>query len=118
MVLSSDIGVHIDGFIALVAQTFAVPEKAGAAQSTPITGRAADAYAACLSAADAAFRSLRPGCKNTQVTDLIQKIAAEYKVTPVQGVLSHQLLKNKIDGDKVNTHSLIYTHSPLSFTHP
>jgi methionine aminopeptidase len=97
---SSDLGVHIDGYIALVAQTFAVPAAAGGATTAPIKGRAADAYAACLTAADAALRSLRPGNKNTAISELIQKIAAEYKVTPVQGVLSHQLLKNKIDGDK------------------
>lgn len=99
-VVKIDLGVHIDGYIALVAQTFAVPATAGTATTAPIKGRAADAYAACLTAADAALRSLRPGNKNTNISELIQKIAAEYKVTPVQGVLSHQLLKNKIDGDK------------------
>lgn len=99
-VVKVDIGVHIDGYIALVAQTFAVPAAAGSATTAPLKGRAADAYAACLVAADAALRSLRPGQKNTAISELIQKIAAEYKVSPVQGVLSHQLFKNKIDGEK------------------
>lgn len=100
-VVKIDLGVHIDGFIAQVAQTFAVPAKAGDAASAPLTGRAADAYAACLVAADAALRLLKPGNKNSQVSEIIQKVAAEYRVSPVQGVLSHQLLKGKIDGDKV-----------------
>lgn len=102
-IVKIDLGVHIDGFIAQVAQTFAVPaaSAAGSAATAPIKGRAADAYAAALIAADAALRLLKPGNKNTQVSEIIQKVAAEYRVQPVQGVLSHQLLKNKIDGDKV-----------------
>ncbi len=96
-----DLGVQIDGFVAVVAQTFAVPAKAGSAQTTPITGRAADAYAAALVAADAAFKLLRVGRKNTEITEMIQKVAAEYNVSPVQGVLSHSMPRNKIDGSKV-----------------
>jgi len=100
-IVKVDLGVHIDGFIAQVAQTFCVPASAGAAATTPLTGRAADAYAACLVAADAALRLLKPGNKNSQVSEIIQKVASEYSVNPVQGVLSHVLGKNKIDGDKV-----------------
>lgn len=98
--MRSDLGVHIDGYIAVVAQTIAVPEKAGDASATPLTGKAADAYAACLVAADAALRSLRVGNKNYPISELIGKVAAAYGVHPVQGVLSHQMTRNKIDGDK------------------
>lgn len=99
-IVKVDLGVQIDGYCAVVAQTFAVPAQAGGAQSTPLKGRAADAYAACLVAADAAFRSLKVGNKNYPISELIAKIAAEYNVTPVQGVLSHQMSRNTIDGNK------------------
>lgn len=32
---------------------------------------------------------------------MIQKVANEFKVTPVQGVLSHEMTRHVIDGDKV-----------------
>jgi curved DNA binding protein len=99
-IVKVDLGVHIDGFVALVAQTFAVPAQPGSAQSTPLTGRAADAYAACLVAADAALKSLRVGRKNQEVSELISKVASEFGVTPVQGVLSQTLTRHRLDGDK------------------
>jgi len=99
-IVKVDLGVHIDGYAAVVAQTFAVPEKAGSAQTTPLTGRAADAYAAALVAADAALKSLRVGRKNQDISELISKVAAEYGVTPVQGVLSQSMPRHKLDGDK------------------
>jgi len=99
-IVKIDLGVHIDGFVALVAQTFAVPAQPGSAQSTPLTGRAADAYAACLVAADAALKSLRVGRKNQEVSELISKVASEFGVTPVQGVLSQTLTRHRLDGDK------------------
>jgi hypothetical protein len=52
---SSDLGVHIDGYVALVATTVVV---GGAA---PVTGRAADAIMACKTAADVIIRMLQPG---------------------------------------------------------
>ena len=99
-IVKIDLGVQIDGYCAVVAQTIAVPATAGAAATTPIKGRAADAYAACLVAADAVYRSLKPGNKNYPISDLIAQIAKEYNVSPVQGVLSHLMTRNKIDGDK------------------
>jgi curved DNA binding protein len=98
--LCSDLGVHIDGYIAVAAQTFAVPATAGNAATTPISGRAADAYAAALISADTALKSLRPGNKNTAITELISKICGQFNVQPVQGVLSHIMPRNKIDGPK------------------
>lgn len=38
--------------------------------------------------------------QNYAITDAVQKIASEYKCKPIEGMLSHQLKKNKIDGEK------------------
>jgi len=100
-IVKVDLGVQIDGYVAVVAQTFAVPAKAGSAQTTPITGRAADAYAAALVAADAALKLLRVGRKNTEVSEVIAAVCKEYGVSAVQGVLSHTMPRGKIDGARV-----------------
>merc|ERR1719199_1945275 len=51
-------------------------------------------------AAEAALRLVQVGNTNTQVTEAFAKIAAEFKCKPVQGVLSHQLKKHVIDGNR------------------
>lgn len=88
-----DMGCHIDGFIAVVAHTHVLQEG-------PVTGRAADVIAATNAAAEVALRLLRPGRKNKDVTDAIQKVAAAYDCKIVEGVLSHQLKQFVIDGNK------------------
>lgn len=50
----SDMGCHIDGFIAVVAHTHVIQEG-------PITGRQADVIAAANTAAEVALRLVRPG---------------------------------------------------------
>ncbi|RMX46261.1 hypothetical protein pdam_00000709 [Pocillopora damicornis] len=60
-----DLGVHIDGYIAVVGHTIVV----GAS-------------------------------KNYTVTDQIQKVAEAFQCKPVEGMLSHQLKRNIIDGEK------------------
>lgn len=52
----SDMGCHIDGFIAVVAHTHVI-------QAGPVTGRAADVIAAANTAAEVALRLVRPGKK-------------------------------------------------------
>lgn len=91
-----DIGVHIDGFIACVAHTVVV----GASKENKITGRKADVLLAAYYAAEIAQRLVKPGNTNTQVTEAVQKVAEEFKCKPVEGMLSHQLQQNIIDGDK------------------
>ncbi|KAL4189772.1 hypothetical protein AMTRI_Chr08g208800 [Amborella trichopoda] len=89
-----DMGCHIDGFIAVVAHTHVLQEG-------PVTGRAADVIAAANTAAEVALRLVRPGRKNKDVTEAIQKVAAAYDCKIVEGVLSHQLKQFVIDGNKV-----------------
>lgn len=38
---------------------------------------------------------------NNEVTEVIQKVANAYEVAPLEGVLSHELKKHLIDGNKV-----------------
>ncbi|KAL7590189.1 hypothetical protein Lser_V15G39374 [Lactuca serriola] len=93
-ILKIDMGCHIDGFIAVVGHTHVL-------QQGPVTGRAADAIAAANTAAEVALRLVKPGKKNQDVTEAIQKVAAAYDCKIVEGVLSHQLKQFVIDGNKV-----------------
>ncbi|KAL1199795.1 ERBB-3 BINDING PROTEIN 1 [Cardamine amara subsp. amara] len=96
-----DMGCHIDGFIALVGHTHVLQEG-------PVSGRKADVIAAANTAAEVALRLVRPGKKNTQVTEAIQKVAAAYDCKIVEGVLSHQMKQFIIDGTK----SILSVSSP------
>ena len=52
----SDLGVHIDGFIAIAAHSLLLQSS-----PEPVTGRAADVLQAASTALDAALRLIRPG---------------------------------------------------------
>lgn len=95
-VVKIDLGAHIDGFIAVAAHTIVV----GATAEAKATGRAADVVLAAYHASQAALRQLKDGTSNYAVTEAVQKIAAEYKCKPIEGMLSHQLKQFKIDGEK------------------
>ncbi|CAG9559849.1 unnamed protein product [Danaus chrysippus] len=88
-----DLGAHIDGFIAVVAHTVVV----GGGE---VSGRAADVLLAAHYASEAALRLLRPSNENYAITDVVQKISAEYGCKPIEGMLSHQLKQFRIDGEK------------------
>ncbi|VFQ76606.1 unnamed protein product [Cuscuta campestris] len=92
--LKIDMGCHIDGFIAVLAHTHVLQEG-------PVTGKAADVIAAANTAAEVALRLVRPGKKNSDVTEAIQKVAAAYDCKIVEGVLSHQMKQFVIDANKV-----------------
>eukprot|EP00741_Cyanophora_paradoxa_P002173 tig00000553_g2106.t1 len=96
-VVKVDLAVHIDGFIATAAHTFVCGQN----PATPIEGKVADLIAAANTAAEAVLRLMKPGNKNTQVSEVIQKVAAAYGVNAVEGVLSHQIKRFVIDGNKV-----------------
>jgi len=90
-----DMACHFDGFIAAAAHTVLVGgEKADG-------DRRADVIHAAWTAAEAALRLVKVGNTNTIVTQAIAKSAAEFECAPVQGVLSHQLKKHVIDGNRV-----------------
>lgn len=92
-----ELGAHVDGFAAFVAHTIVVQSD----KNAPITGKKADVILAAYKAAQAALRLIKPGHMNNEATEVIQKVANAYEVAPLEGVLSHELKKHLIDGNKV-----------------
>lgn len=92
-----ELGAHVDGFAAFAAHTIVVQSDAKAV----VTGKKADVILAAYKAAQAALRLIKPGNFNNQVTEIIQKVCDSYQVSPLEGVLSHDLKKHLIDGNKV-----------------
>lgn len=90
-VVKIDLGAHIDGWIAVVGHTLILG---------PVTGKDADLLAGAATAMEAALRCVRPGKKLTEVAPVLEKVAAAYGLTVVEGVLSHKLAQFVIDGDK------------------
>lgn len=91
-----DLGAHIDGFIAVVAHTFVL----GASAEAPVTGQKADVIMAAHLASEAALRLVKPGMENTEVTETLSEIGKAYDCKPVEGMVSHNLEQNIIDGEK------------------
>merc|ERR1711881_139899 len=91
-----DMGAHIDGFIAVVAHTLVI----GATAESPVTGSKADALMAAHLASEAALRLVKPGNETYEVTETVSKIGEAFDCKPVEGMLSHQLEQNRIDGEK------------------
>ena len=61
--MCSDLGAHIDGFIATAAHTVVAQQDAEA----PISGRVADLLTAANTALEAAIRLFRPGKRISEV---------------------------------------------------
>lgn len=91
-----DLGVHIDGYIAVVAHTIVVQAN----PEVPVTGKTANVIAAAQYAADAVLHTLKPGMKNTEVTESIQKVMDLYKCNAVEHVTSNQMKKFVICASK------------------
>lgn len=89
-----DMACHIDGFIAAAAHTIVVG-------GDKVEDKRADVITAAWTAAEAALRLVQVGNTNTSVTEAFAKVASEFSSKPVQGVLSHQLKKHVIDGNRV-----------------
>ncbi|KAJ3157063.1 Proliferation-associated protein 2G4 [Geranomyces variabilis] len=95
-VVRIELGVHVDGYISQVAHTLVL----GATKENPVKGRQADVMQAAYLATEAAIRLLRPGNTNTQVSNAVQIIAEDFECKPVEGMLSHQVSRNVLDGKK------------------
>lgn len=91
-VVKLDLGVHVDGYIAVVAHTVILSEAK--------KSRAADALLAAHYCAEAALRLVKPGNENTKVTDVVTKISESFGCKAVEGMLSYQMEKDTIDGKK------------------
>lgn len=96
-VVKVDMGVHVDGYIAVVAHTYVI----GASKEKPVAGKVADAMLAAHYASEVASRLVKPTATSYQVTDAVQKVAEAFGCKPIEGMLSHQLHRDTIDGDKV-----------------
>jgi len=66
-----------------------------------VEDKKADVIHAAWTAAEAAVRLVQVGNTNSQVTSAIAKSAIDFGCNPVQGVLSHQMKKHVIDGNRV-----------------
>ena len=88
-----DLGIQIEGLPALVSHSLVVHST-----NTKIKGKQADLILASYYAIQGALRLLHKEKTNNDVTALIAKIAAAYKVNPVEGVLSHRMKRDIIDG--------------------
>jgi len=93
-----DLGVHIDGLVSQCAHTTVLGQKP---EAGPLKGKLADCICAAYFAAECAHKLLRPGRTNVDITNAIRKVADLFKVHPCEGVLSHQVKQNIIDGNKV-----------------
>lgn len=86
------LGVQIDGYPVTHAETLIVGDKKD--------GAAADVIKAAYDAAQAAMRTLKVGARNWDVTEVVDKVAKEFDVVAVQGMLSCQHEQNVTDGKK------------------
>ncbi|BEI82352.1 hypothetical protein CcaverHIS002_0302200 [Cutaneotrichosporon cavernicola] len=91
-VVKVQLGVHIDGYAVVHAETIVIGSK--------VEGPTADVIAAAYDAAQAAMRTLKVGAKNWDVTEVVTKVAKEYETLPVQGMLSCNHEQNVTDGKK------------------
>lgn len=91
------LGVHIDGYVAEVAHTVMLKVEG---DDSPITGPTADTMAACEVAARAALRLMTPGRSSVEVTRAFEMAAANFGVTPVDGVLSHEVKRFVSNGSQ------------------
>ncbi|RLV92776.1 Curved DNA-binding protein [Spathaspora sp. JA1] len=90
------LGVQIDGFPAIVAETLIVGES----ESEPITGVKADLLNSAWKASEAAIRTFTAGKKNWDVTTIVGKVAKEFGTTPVESMLTHNQERNVLYGPK------------------
>jgi len=91
-----DLGAHFDGFASQCAHTMIVGQNP--TTTVPTTGKMADVICATHFAAECAHRLLRPGTSNFDITRAIQAVADVFHCNPVEGVLSHSMKKNNIEG--------------------
>lgn len=92
-VVRIDLGVHFDGYIATVAHTVVLTDKA-------IDGKQADVMACAKACMEVTGQLLIEGNTNTKLSEAFDKVASSYGVSLCEGVLSHQLKRFVIDGSK------------------
>lgn len=90
------LGVQIDGFPAVVAETLVV----GASKENPVDGVRADLLNAAWNASEAALRTFKPANRNWDITNVVGKVAKEFETTPLENMLSHNQERMVLYGPK------------------
>lgn len=91
-----ELGTHVDGYIAISAQSFIV----GASKDAPATGKKADVILSAYYGAEAAIRALKVGTPGQNVADVVQNVANEFECKPVENMLFYAMGQNKLEGDE------------------
>ena len=92
----SELGAHINGYIATAAHTVVVNSN----PQQPIQGPAADVVCAAYCAQEAVLRLLRPGVKASEITRAITEIGRYYRCQPVEGTYSSPMKRFVLRGGK------------------
>ncbi|CAI5760184.1 unnamed protein product [Candida verbasci] len=93
-VVSIQLGVQIDGFPAIVGETFVIGEE------KTIDGKKADLLHAAWLASEAAIGTFKPGNRNWDITNIVSKVAKEFETSPLENMLSHNQERLKLYGPK------------------
>lgn len=91
-----ELATHVDGYIAHSAHTL----KIGATKENPASGREGDVIEAAHQSCEAILRLLRNGKKSYEITDTIQKLTEEYECVPIEGMISHAVHQDNMEGEK------------------
>lgn len=94
-----DLGVHVDGFISVVAHTIVVGSTTSLSESE--LARRNNCISAAYTAAEVAVRMMKAGNTNAMVTKAIKQVADAFDVRPLSGTLMHQMKQYVIDGAKM-----------------
>ena len=90
-----DLGVQIHGFAAVAAHTVVVSSE----PDEKVTGAKAEVILAAYNSLQAALRMMKvKSSTNNEVTKAIESICKDYGVNPIEGVLSHRMKRDIIDG--------------------
>ena len=89
-----DLGAHVDGYVATCAKTIVIGGQ-------KVTGAQADVMKAAELASEIVIRKLRPGDSTAEIGAMIESVAKDFGVVVVEGVMTHNMKRFIIDGNKV-----------------
>jgi curved DNA binding protein len=99
-IVKLDLGCHIDGYISVAAHTLVVPESSADSPPSSVDDELGNVAVAAYNAMLVAAASIKAGAKNTEVTDIVTKVAKSYGVNSIFSVRMHQMKRFVIDGVK------------------
>ena len=91
-IVKIDLGCHIDGYCGIVADTIVIGNSAN------VSAQCTNVINAARTAMEVVTKALRPGVKYYEITDIIERVAKQYQVNIIDGVLSHRISRYIIDG--------------------